>query len=116
MRTRPQSMPTTGLIALALLELWWKLADQVFDLLRVVPVTNQDRVAGSDNNQIVDAQKRDSGTLLIENNIVSRIDCGGFAIGGIAVLIFAKIFRARAPTADVVPIEICFDNQNTIGL
>src|ERR1700730_12269602 len=107
MRTRPKSMPRTGFIALALLELGWKLADQVFDLFRVVPVTNQDRVAGSDNNQIVDAQKRDSGTLLIENNIVSRIDCRGLAIGCITVRIFAEVFRDCAPTADIVPVEIC---------
>ena len=34
-------------------------ANQIFDLLRLVPVTNQDRVRSAHHDQVVDAEERD---------------------------------------------------------
>src|SRR5207249_11372553 len=59
-----------------LLQLRRQLANEVLDLLGVVPVANQNRVASAHNNQIVHADQCHRRLTVIENDIVAGIECG----------------------------------------
>src|SRR5439155_14892563 len=85
--------------ALNSLQLGRQFTDQAFDLLGLMPVTNQNRVACSHDDEIVDPEQRDRGSLLIENNVVGGIERGDGTVRRIPVLVVFEIIGNRSPAA-----------------
>ena len=58
----------------SLLQFGWKFAHEILDFLRVVPVANENRVAGADDNEVVDAEQRDRGFAIIKDNVIAGVE------------------------------------------
>src|SRR3982751_5284923 len=98
------------------LQLRWKLTDQVLDLFCFVAVTNQKRVRGSHNNEIMNSKKCDGCSILFENDVVAGIECSDGAIRGVTLRVVLKIIRDRPPASDVVPVEACLYHKDAVRL
>jgi hypothetical protein len=72
------------------LQLRRQLADQIFDLLCFMPVTNQKRVFCSHNNEVMNSKQCDGCPILIENDVIAGIECSDSAIRGVSLLVFLK--------------------------
>src|SRR5207247_10056074 len=59
-----------------LLQLRRQLPDEIFDLLSLVPMTNQNRIACPDDDQIMHAEQRDCCLAVVEDNVIAGIECG----------------------------------------
>ena len=77
-------------------------------------VTNQNCVTGPDNNKVVNSKQRDRSPVLIENDVISRIDGRDRAVRGISLFVILEVMRYRSPASDVVPIEARFHDENAI--
>src|SRR5207247_11232068 len=91
-----------------------KFTDQVCDFLRLMTMTNQNCVTGSDNNQVMNSKQRDCCPVLIENDVISGIDRRDRAVRSISLFVVFEIIRYCSPASDVVPIESRFYHQNTV--
>src|SRR6266496_2273288 len=98
------------------LQLRRQLADQIFDLLCFVPVTDQKRVLCLHNNEVMNSKYCDGRSVLLENDVVAGIERGDGAIRGVALFVFLKIIRHGPPTSDVVPVETGFHHKNAVCL
>ena len=58
-----------------LLQFARQFANEFFNSLRLMPVADQNRIGGSDNDQIVNAEKRDARFAVVEDNVVAGVEC-----------------------------------------
>src|SRR5436190_1063386 len=98
------------------LQLRWKLTDQILDLFCFVTVTDQKRVPGSHNNEIMNSKKRDGCSILFENDIVAGIERSDGAIRRVTLRVVLEIICDRPPASDVVPVEACLYHKDPVRL
>ena len=81
-----------------------------------MPVTNEHRVARPHDNEIVDAEERDTGAAFVENDVVTRLECGHLTVRGVASAILFEIARDRLPATNIIPIKFGFHHEHAIGV
>src|SRR3954451_6639146 len=87
----------------------------VFDLLRVTSMADEQGIASSDYNQVMNPDQCHRRAVLREHDVISRIDHGRVAIDCIVVFVPLEVLCNRAPASYVIPIELCFDDQHAIS-
>ena len=77
---------------------------------------DEEGVLSLDDDQIPDTHEGDAGGACGEDNIAAGV-LGGevLRIGGVVVLVMAKVLGDSDPTADVVPIEAGLDDEDAPG-
>src|SRR6266545_2290416 len=108
--------PKSDSLRIESLQLWRKLADQIFDLLCFMPVTDQKRVLCLHNDEVMDSEERNGCPALLENYVVAGIERGDGAIRGVSLPIFLKIIGHCSPASDVVPIETGLHDKDAVRL
>ena len=91
------------------------MAEKILDLLRLVPVANEDRVRRAHDDEIVDAEQCDPRALRIEDDVVRGFERRDFAIRRVPVRVILEILLDGAPAPDIIPIEAGFHYQDAIG-
>ena len=74
-------------------------------------MTNQNCIASSHNNKIMNSKQGNRRPIFIKNDVVGGIDRNDRAVGGVSLSILLEVIRYRSPASDVVPIEAGFDHQ-----
>ena len=97
------------------LQLGWKFADQVLDLLRLVPVTNQDRIPRTHDDKVVHPQQSNRRPVLVEDNVVRGIERSHCTVRRVSMLVVLEIIGHRSPAANVIPIKARLDNKDPVG-
>ena len=77
-------------------------------------MTNQNGVAGSYDNKIMDSEESDRRVALIKDDVIGRIDCRDGAVGGISLFVLLEIIRYCSPASDIVPVEAGFHYQHPV--
>src|SRR6266496_6459913 len=79
-------------------------------------MTNQNCVAGSHNNKIMNSKQSDRRPVLIKNDVIGGIDRSDRTVGSVALLVLLEIICHRSPASNVVPIEAGFYHQHAVRL
>ncbi len=77
-------------------------------------MTNQNGVAGSYDNKIMDSEESDRRVALIKDDVIGGIDCRDGAVGGISLFVLVEIIRYCSPASDIVPVEAGFHYQHPV--
>jgi hypothetical protein len=51
-----------------------QFADEFFNSLRLVPVTDQDRISGADNDQVMHAEQCNARFTVVENDVITCVE------------------------------------------